>query len=99
MAEAAAASALVGTAPAAPRQCWRRPPAPRRVAGLRCRAAPAGEGTPTPLEVLRNDVNFLEDLHDELVAAHRSAHDEVRALCCVCVLWLAGAGLPIMLTP
>lgn len=94
MAEAAAASALVGTAPAAPRQCWRRPPAPRRVAGLRCRAAPAGEGTPTPLEVLRNDVNFLEDLHDELVAAHRSAHDEVCGLlaCCVCALQLAGVG-------
>lgn len=78
MAEAAAASALVGAAPAAPRQpCRRRPPAPRRVADLRCRTA-AGEGVPTPLDVLRNDVSYLEDLHGELVAAHRSAHDEVR---------------------
>ena len=77
MAEAAAACALVGAAPAAPRpHCRRRQPACRRVAGLRCRAA-AGEGTPTPLEVLRKDVSFLGDLHGELVAAHRSAHDEV----------------------
>ncbi len=84
MAEAAAACGLVGAAPAAPRRqpvAARRQPVARRVAGLRCRAA-AGDGvpTPTPMDVLRNDVCFLEDLHGELVEAHRSAHDEVRRM-------------------